>query len=207
MKTKSFILITVLMVFSTHQISAQSLRNKINKSVEGITEQINTLSKEKINELDQLAFKIYKNCLNKKENAVIFIDKDNTKKSQLAMIWLQTGFKYYDIDIKVNSAGLSTENKPISYLNTLIDYGFKIKKNKNINPYSYRVNYNSNNNWLIFPKPLKKIENIDNNIKIIVDNDLIDSDISNINLELTIDNLPLHVVYIAAQINHLIKNK
>lgn len=208
MNTKTFILIAVMALVSLQLVSAQSLSKKVSKNVEELRTQINTLSKEKINELDQIAFRIYKNCYNKKDATVTLIDQTNTKNSQLAMIWLKTGFKYYNIDIDVQSAGISIKNNQIVNLDTLNDYGFSVQTANNGKPDNYWVVYSRSGSWLVFQKSLSEIKNNgDDSVKIIVDKELRDSDIANIKLDLTNENLPLHIIYIAAQINHLIKNK
>ncbi|NJB69997.1 hypothetical protein GGR42_000459 [Saonia flava] len=208
MKTKTSILFIVTSLLTIHLASAQMLRKKIGKSVEVLRTQINTLPKEKINELDQVAFKIYKNCYNNSDASVLFIDQTNTQNSQLAMIWLKTGLAYYAIDINVQSAGVSLENKPISNLNSLSDYGFVIKTPSNEKPNLYTVIYGRSGSWSVFPKALSDIKkNNPMDIKIIVDKALNDKGIALMKLELNEEDIPLQIIYIAAQLDHLIKNK
>lgn len=54
MKTKIILSLLLVLSISIQTLTAQSLRKKVKKSVEALTEQISTLSKEEITQLDQI---------------------------------------------------------------------------------------------------------------------------------------------------------
>ncbi|WP_166961887.1 hypothetical protein [Yeosuana marina] len=210
MKTKTILSLLLITSIGIQTITAQSLRKKVKKSVEALTEQINTLSQEEITQLDQIAFKIKKIAFNNEGTDVLFIDNSNTENSQLAMIWLNTAFQYYNLKIESQSAGINIDvNKPISGFNSLSQYGFSVKKANTGKPNQYWVEYSNGSSWLVFAKSLKDVQqNTSKGLSIIVDNSQIDNENLTIKFDLSNeDELPLQMVYIAAQINHLNKTK
>ena len=210
MKTKTILSLLLITCIGIQTITAQSLRKKVKKSVEALTEQINTLSQEEITQLDQIAFKIKKIAFNNEGTDVLFIDNSNTGNSQLAMIWLNTAFQYYNLKIESQSAGINIDvNIPISSLNSLSQYGFSVKKANTGKPNQYWVEYSNGSSWLVFAKSLKDVQqNTSKGLSIIVDNSKMGDENLIINLDLSNkDKLPLQMVYIAAQINHLNKTQ
>lgn len=210
MKTQTILFLLLIATLGVQNLNAQSLRGNLEKNVENITEQINTLSKEKITELDQVALKIYETTLNKDNGGVVFIDKLNTQTSQLAMIWLNTALMYYDINIKAYSAGIeANKNIPITHLSSLKKAGFTVKPANMRNPNNYWIGYNRSGSWLVFTKTLLEINTSpENTVNIIVDDTEVDEYRTSIKLTFSNDSdLPLHMVHLATQINYLIKNK
>ena len=152
MKTKTILSLLLITCIGIQTITAQSLRKKVKKSVEALTEQINTLSQEEITQLDQIAFKIKKIAFNNEGTDVLFIDNSNTGNSQLAMIWLNTAFQYYNLKIESQSAGINIDvNIPISSLNSLSQYGFSVKKANTGKPNQYWVEYSNGSSCYILP--------------------------------------------------------
>ena len=209
MKTKTILSLLLISCLGIQNLTAQSLRKKIKKSVKALTEQIGTLSKEEITQLDQIAFKIKKTALNNEGTDVLFIDDDNTGNSQLAMIWLNTAFLYYSLKIESQSAGINIDaNKPITGLNSLSKYGFSVKKANTGKPNQYWVKYNNSSGWLIFSKSEEEIQTKGITVTIIVDDSEINNDKINLKMNLSHDDkLQLKMVYLAAQINYLNKNE
>lgn len=209
MKTKTILSFFLIVTISIQNLSAQSLRKKLIKNIQEISEQFNTITEKRKKELVQIAFKIHESSLDKDRNGVVFIDKHNTQNSQLAMIWLKTAFNYYNLTIDVNSAGIEeNSNKPLTNLSGLSNYGFTVKNANMKNSNKYWVGYGHSTSWLVFSKTFTEVKaNQKSTVNILVDDLKIDNDNINLKLEFSDNgNLPLHILYIASHINNLIKN-
>nr|WP_299338714.1 hypothetical protein [Allomuricauda sp.] len=140
MKTiKTIIILTILILFQ-NGMEAQNLRPKIVKSISQIEETHTAIPANRKALLDQLASKIHKDNKKNQNLNVVFIDKNNQTKSQLAAIWLKTGLMYYGVsNYNVLSAGTEIVKKPFTALNSLEPYGFRISSTGRNETYSYIV--------------------------------------------------------------------
>lgn len=210
MKTKVLISIFTFMFLFQQNTKAQFLRNKIEKETTKITEQFNTLTKERTIILDQISFLIYKNLKDNETLNVVIIDKDNDSKSQQAMIWLQTGLLYYDIhEINVYSAGINVDSQPNFTLGNIEKYGFKVKNTNNEQPNSYNVKYGKKS-WSVYPKHISSLKTEGENIlKIYVEETTLEDD-SETKIELSFSNttdIPINMLYIAEKLNNFINDQ
>lgn len=130
---------TVLILFQ-NGIQAQKLRNKIVKSIVQFESSYSSIQEDRKVLLDQLASRITKGSKNDEDRTIVFVDKRNKEKSQLAAIWLRTGLQYYGLNnYNVLSAGTEPIQEPFPALASLEEYGFRVG-NASKNPsYAYTV--------------------------------------------------------------------
>ena len=211
MKPKIVIPIVVFLSCFQQMIQAQTLKNKIQKSVVEIGDTFSEIPLERLRHLDQLAFLAYRKLESSPKVDVLFIDTTNQEISQLAMIWLQTGLMYYGHNNRFNiqSAGITSKNESISKLATLKEYGFSIKNTRGENPMSYKVDYGSGY-WTIYSKSLQSLEsNSENIFKVYLENvSTTNNEKSKIELLFSdIRTIPSEMLYMATRINKLLQTK
>lgn len=211
MKTKMIIPLVVLLLCFQQAIQAQNLKGKIEKSVVEIGTTFTEIPMERLQLLDQITFTLFKNMDDDEKTNVIFIDKDNQEISQLAMVWLQTGMLYYGHGdmFNIQSAGLTSEMKPITGLTSLNQYGFNVRNTRRENPMSYRIKYGSDS-WVVFPKTLESLGSMDRKIyKIFLEENTIDNSEKN-EIELLFSDykaIPREMLYMATRFDNLLKTK
>tara|TARA_A100000171_G_C2140407_1_gene155088 strand:+ start:1196 stop:1834 length:639 start_codon:yes stop_codon:yes gene_type:complete len=211
MKTKTIIPIVVFLLCFQQVIQAQTLKNKIQKSVVEIGNTFTEIPMERLKRLDQVAFLIFKKMDDNEKMDVLFIDSDNQEISQLAMVWLQTGMIYYGHSnmFGIQSAGISPKIEPISKLAVLTEYGFKVRNTRGENPMSYNIDYGSGN-WVVFPKALQSIQSkSESSIEIYVEKTF-SNETENNNIELIFtdtNTVAREMLYLATRINNLLQTK
>ncbi len=137
--------VTALTLFQ-NRIQAQTLRTKIVKSITQIEETFTTIPDDRKVVLDQLATRIHRGNKNDQHLNIVFIDKNNTNKSQLAAIWLRTGFLHYGVKkTNVLSAGTEIIQEPFPALVSLEKYGFRVSGDER---HSYTVKSGSEK-WMV----------------------------------------------------------
>ncbi|XCF05519.1 hypothetical protein ABI125_12385 [Tamlana crocina] len=198
MKTKSLIAFLSLLLASTVTMQAQSLSNKIKKSVVEIGETFTEIPKEELLILDQIAYKLHKEKKGNNTAHAIFIDKENDKTSQLAMIWLKTGLHYYGLEnlFNIESAGIENNSKHVN-LNSLNQFGFKVKNDKNN---KIKLKFGSGS-WDIHPKNIESLTETPRTIKIATEEGILKNHIT-LHLNDT-HSIPKEMLYIATRINNL----
>ena len=156
---KTILITTVLTALTLFQngTQAQTLRTKIVKSITQIEETFTTIPDDRKVVLDQLATRIHRGNKNDQNGNVVFIDKNNTNKSQLAAIWLRTGFLHYGVEkTNVLSAGTEIIQEPFPALVSLEKYGFRIGNTGGDERYSYTVKSGSEK-WVVRYKTLASL--------------------------------------------------
>lgn len=140
MKTiRTITILTAVMLFQ-NGMHAQKLRTKIVKSISQIEETFITIPEDRKVLLDQIASRVYNENKNDSNLKVVFIDKNNKEKSQLAAIWLRTGLMHFGInDYTILSAGMKVTQEPFQALYNLEQYGFKVSDSSKNQLYSYMV--------------------------------------------------------------------
>ena len=211
MKSKIAIPIVVFLLCFQQVIQAQTLKNKIQKSVVEIGDTFTEIPMDRLKHLDQVSFLVFKKLEDSKKVDVLFLDETNQEISQLAMIWLQTGMIYYGHSdmFNIQSAGITPRIKPISKLATLKEYGFSIRNTRGENPMSYRIDYGSGN-WIVYPKSFQSLNaNSKNNFKIYLQNvSANDTEKNKIELLFSdITSIPRKMLYMATRINNLLQTK
>lgn len=205
MKNKHFSVALLLLLFIPYIAQAQSLNNKIKKSVVEIGDSFTQIPKERLLVLDQVAFKLFKEFNGNNAIDVIIVDSDNQETSQLAMIWLNTGLLYYGYNsmLNVQSAGTSIQSKSLSKLNSLKQFGFKVKANT---PESLNIKYGSGS-WDVFQKSLESLKPNSKTIEIVVQESVIQNKNT---IQLTYydtGSIAREMLYLATRINNLFKTK
>ena len=210
MKTKTIIPIVVFLLCFQQVIQAQTLKNKIQKSVVEIGDTFPEIPMDRLKYLDQVSFLVFKKLEDSTKLDVLFLDKTNQEISQLAMIWLQTGMLYYghsDI-FNIQSAGFSPKIEPMPKLAELKEYGFSIRNTRGENPISYKIDFGSGN-WTVYPKSFQSLNlNSKTTCNIYLEN-LSDDETKN-NIELLFSDtssIPKEMLYMATRINNLLQTK
>ncbi len=189
-------------------VHSQDLKNSIKKSVlelKGVSKQI---PQEKVLLLDKLAAKISEHA-HKSDFNLVFIDHANDDISQSAMIWLRTGLIHYGIadKIRVESAGIKTNNKNLSGLSRLRKYGFNVSQTGDKKLFNYNVRYGSDS-WKVYRKELESLTlDIGKTLQVFVQEGLLESDGEN-KMEILFQNravIPGQMVYVAGKISNLLK--
>lgn len=198
MKTKSKIALLILLLASAVTLQAQSLSNKIKKSVVEIGETFTEIPKEELLVLDQIAYKLHKEKKGNNSAHAIFIDKENDNASQLAMIWLKTGLHYYGLEnlFNIESAGIEDNSKHLN-LSSLNQFGFKLKKDKNN---VIKLKFGSGS-WNVYPKNIESLSENPRTIKIATEEGILKNHIT-LHLNDT-NSIPREMLYIATRINNL----
>ncbi|MEO1012422.1 MAG: hypothetical protein AAFX53_14035 [Bacteroidota bacterium] len=177
MKTiKTITILTVLVLFQ-NGIRAQKLKNQIVKSISQMEESYTAIEDDRKMMLNQLASRIFRDSKNQENTNVVFIDRHNKERSQLAAIWLRTGLMYYGLHrYTVRSAGTEIIQEPISALNSLEEYGFKVSNAGGKEPYSYNVKSGSEK-WKVKYKNYEALHlNDEAVIKIYVEKGIVSED-------------------------------
>ena len=211
MNTIKLIPIVVFLLCFQQAIQAQALKNNIEKSVVEIGHSFPEISMDRLKQIDQVAFLVFKKLEDSPKVDVLFIDDSNQEISQLAMIWFETGMIYYGHSERFNiqSAGVTPKIEPMSKLEILKEYGFSIKDARGKNPMSSKIDYGSGN-WIVYPKSTQSLEsNNENTFKIYLENVSTNDTIkSKIELLFTdINSIPREMLYMATRINNLLKTK
>ncbi|UJH66637.1 hypothetical protein [Allomuricauda sp. SCSIO 65647] len=210
MKTNKSLIILTLLVFIHHGVRAQKLGNEIVKSVAKIEDTYLFIQKDRAIVLDQLASKIFKYKKVNETVNVVFIDKENKEKSQLAAIWLKTGLLYYGLNgYSVISAGFETPNGPLPELALLEQYGFRVTDTSGDRRSSYDINYGSKN-WSVQYKTIESIDlSEDDTLNVFVEQGIASEQ------GLTQTTIPLfspeliarEMLYVASRINYLTEHQ
>tara|TARA_R110002020_G_scaffold271085_2_gene486342 strand:- start:1211 stop:1849 length:639 start_codon:yes stop_codon:yes gene_type:complete len=209
MKTINLIPLVVFLLCFQSVIHAQTLKNKIQKSVVEIGKTFPEIGTQRLKQLDQAAFLIFKKLEDSTQVDVLLLDNNNLETSQLTMIWLQAGMIYYGHSdmFNIQSAGITAKTEALSNLEVLEQYGFRIKNTNRENPNSYKVDYGPGN-WVVYPKTLQSLKlNKENNLTIHLEK--IASNDSNKNeVELLItdtQNIAREMMYMATRIDNLLQ--
>ena len=114
---------------------------------------LNAIPSHKINALENIAANLrINNNLNIKSK-LNFICTHNSRRSQLCQVWSDTMSRYYGFtNILSYSGGTEITQVNKNIINTLIETGFSIKKNKNLSNPIYFVNNGSKKNIKLFSK-------------------------------------------------------
>ena len=209
MKTiKTILILTVLMLFQ-NTIQAQKLRNKIVKSITQIEKSYPSIQEGRKVVLDQLASRIFKGNKNDEKITVVFIDKHNKEKSQLAAIWLRTGLLYHGLNgYHVLSAGTEISPGPLPALSSLEAYGFRVNKARGNELYAYIVK-SGEESWPVKYKNLESLNSTDGAVKIFVDQGTAPEDGSK-QIEITLsspDTIAMEMLYVSSRIDDLTKKQ
>lgn len=211
MKTKATIPIIVLFLSFMQVIQAQTLKSKIKKSVVEIGDTFIDIPTERLKQLDQIAFMIFKNTKKNTKTDVLFIDNKNEEVSQLAMVWLQTGMLFYNHSdlLHVESAGIAPVNDPSLKLSVLKEFGFSVKNMSRNKTKTYKIDYGSGN-WIAYSKPLESLK-LDKSQNIFIYLERVASVTStNKKIELIFSDtntIAREMLYIATRINNLLQKK
>ncbi|EDP94571.1 hypothetical protein U8527_16745 [Kordia algicida OT-1] len=209
MKTKKTITIFILFFCFFQVLEAQTLKSDIRNSVLEIGKTFVDIPSERLKQLDQIAFLIFRNTKKSSDVKIVMVDKTNQEISQQAMIWLRTGMIYYGHSnlFTIESAGVVPDNKLLSNLSDLKKFGFKIKKKRKKKLKAYEVDYGSGK-WMISTKSLASL-NQNQAVEIYLES--ISSDTSlNKKVELLFSDtntIAREMLYIATRINSLIPKK
>ncbi len=127
----------------------------INRSIKDFISNLNldTIPANKINAIEALTNILKKNIDLNIKSKLNFICTHNSRRSQLCQVWSDTMSSYYGFsNILSYSGGTETTEVNKNIIDTLIDTGFSIKKNKDfINPI-YFVNNGLKKNIKLFSK-------------------------------------------------------
>lgn len=205
MKTiKTTVILTLLILFQ-NGIQAQKLRNKIVKSIAQIEESYPLIKEDRKIVLDQLASRIFKANGNDENATVVFIDRHNKEKSQLAAIWLRTGLLHYGLKgYNVLSAGTEIVREPLPALASLEEYGFRVSNASGSQLFSYNVKSGSET-WAVKYKEIESLNLDDDAIKIFTEPGLVPEDGPR-QIEITLaslDTIAKEMLYIASMIDYL----
>ena len=209
MKTKKTITILILFFCFFQVLEAQTLKNDIRNSVLEIGKTFVDIPLERLKQLDQIAFLIYKNAKKSSDVHIVLVDKANQEISQQAMIWLRTGMIYYGHNdlLTIESAGVTPNNELVPNLSNLKKFGFKIKNKRKKKLNAYEIDYGSGQ-WTISTKSLTSLSQ-NKIVEIYLES--ISSDTSlNKKVELLFsdsDTIAREMLYIATRINSLIPKK
>jgi|GEM_PF-925383 len=210
MKLNNRTLILLVILFSQQLLRAQ-LNNKIQQTVVEIGDTFTQISSDRLAYLDQIAFLVFKQLNNQEQVDLLFIDTDNLEQSQLAMLWLRTGMIYYGHPelLNIQSAGKAPVNQPPSPLLSLDSYGFRVKRNSQKIPYSYKIDYGSGT-WVVYPKPLDDPDTpTTHSLKINVEKAVTESGEPN-QIELLFsdsETIAREMLYLATRLNNLLQTK
>lgn len=206
MKTITAIIILTFLFFTGNVIQAQKLRNNIVKSISQIEETYDSIQDERKVMLDQLASRIFKGHKTDKNSTVVFIDRHNKQKSQLAAIWLKTGLIHYDLlDFSILSAGIKILKEPFPALAVLEEYGFKVSNASGNELYSYNVKSGSEK-WTVSYNSYEALNlNDEKAIKIYVEKQIApEGGPKQIEVPLSeSENIAREMLYVASKIKYL----
>ena len=115
---------------------------------------LNTIPADKINAIEALTKTLKKNIDLNIKSKLNFICTHNSRRSQLCQVWSDTISSYYGFtNILSYSGGTETTEVNKNIIDTLIDIGFSIKKNKDFTNPVYFVNNGLKKNIKLFSKP------------------------------------------------------
>lgn len=207
MKTKTLIAGIFFLFCIGKSLHSQNLNNKIKKSVVNIGETFTDIPLERLLYLDQIAFLTVKQVERNQMANLLFIDANNSLKSQLALIWLQTGIVYYGHFDKLSIQSAGVEILPTAPLNfdSLKEFGFNLKvSDENETRLDYGSGY-----WQLFPKEINSIKTEENTLTIYLEEGILPKKDKN-NIELYFsnpDDIPREMLYLATRINNLLTQK
>ena len=210
MQAKRTISFVVILLCIQQVILAQTLKNKIQKSLVEIGETFPSIPTDRLLHLDQVAFSIFKNLNDTTKIKVLLIDNDQ-EIGQLAMLWLKTGMLYYGHStlLDIQSAGASTEPYSPLPLSSLREYGFNIKSVRGEKNPPHKITYGSGS-WIIYPKSLVDLKtNNDDVFKVYVEK-IPGNHTGKNKVELIFEHtadIPREMLYITTRLNNLIQTK
>ncbi|WP_203295960.1 hypothetical protein [Luteirhabdus pelagi] len=147
MKPLNFIVSILVVSLLTLSGSAQNLDLKIASAVTTIEAEFSEIPKNRIAELNQIAYAISRKTDKNQSVSIILADLNASEKVQLGAVWLRTGLEYYNIDnIDIVIAGLHSPLMNRS-LDGIDSYGFTVSSENNGR---YSVRY-GNGSWEFSP--------------------------------------------------------
>ena len=115
---------------------------------------LNSIPADKINAIEALTKTLKKNIDLNIKSKLNFICTHNSRRSQLCQVWSDTISSYYGFtNILSYSGGTETTEVNKNIIDTLIETGFSIKKNKDFTNPVYFVNNGLKKNIKLFSKP------------------------------------------------------
>ncbi|MDD7886107.1 hypothetical protein [Flavivirga sp. 57AJ16] len=205
MKTKKILSLMLISILGIQSFKAQSINQKIEKSVVEIGETFTSIPNDRLMVLDQIAFKLFKQYDGINTVDVIIVDENNSEASQLAMIWLNTGLLYYGHQQMSNIQSAGTKNNPntILNLNDLKQFGFKVINNSSK---SLKIKYGSGS-WSIYPKSLQSLNPKSDAIEIVIVEGVMKHKNTIVITFSNTESIAREMLYLATRINNLFGTK
>ncbi|WP_430413081.1 hypothetical protein [Kordia sp.] len=211
MKTKTTIPIILLFLCFLQVVQSQTLKSNIKKSIVEIGDTFVDIPTERLKQLDQIAFIIFKNTKKNAKVAVLFIDGKNEKISQLAMVWLQTGSLFYGHSdlLHIESAGIAPTYDSFPKLSILEDFGFSLKNIRRSNTKACKIDYGSGN-WTVNSKSLESLNSGRNHHVLIYLEKVKPATSTDKRIELVFldtSTIAREMLYVSTRINNLLQKK
>lgn len=128
---KYIILILILNIYSstTEEIIAQNISPDMKSKISVLEQEFDQINEDRLIELEFVASQIVQHQKNAGHTDVIFICTHNSRRSQLAQLWLRAACTYYNIEnIQTYSGGTEATAFNKRMIDAITRFGFTVKK-------------------------------------------------------------------------------
>ncbi len=151
-----YLTLTIILILTTQiNMVAQNINPVLKKNIKSVEKQFDEINEERKKELTILADKIRQQINEQGSSNVTFVCTHNSRRSQLAELWLRAASEYYGLD---NIASYSGGTEATAFNPRMVDavlrFGFYLRRSKDAENPRYLASLDSKdrNNHTMFSK-------------------------------------------------------